>query len=90
MRSYFVNDFGTVPDGKTPCTQSIQRAVDTAAAAGGGQVILRAGTYLTGSIFLKSHIVFFMEPGARLCAITEDAAYPEFSNRVAGVEMACV
>lgn len=40
-------DFGAVSDGKTLCTEALQRAIDEAAARKG---ILRfpAGTYLTG------------------------------------------
>ena len=46
------NDYGAKPDG-TLSTIAIQKALD-AAALKGGTVTLRPGTYLTGSLFLKS------------------------------------
>lgn len=87
MQLYDVTAFGAVSDGKTICTQAIQRAVDTAAQNGGGQVILPAGVYLSGSVFLKSHVTFQIDSGACLRGIADEGAYPEFYNRVAGVEM---
>ena len=42
---YSVRDFGAVGDGATLDTRAIQTAIDTAAAAGGGEVVLPAGTY---------------------------------------------
>jgi polygalacturonase len=49
-------DYGAVPDGKTLNTKAIQAAIDEAAAAGGGQVLVGAGTFLTGSIILKDNV----------------------------------
>jgi polygalacturonase len=53
---YLVTDFGAVGDGKILCTAGIQKAVDTCARAGGGKVVFPAGRFLTGPIFLKSHV----------------------------------
>ena len=49
-----VRAFGARGDGRTKDTAAIQRAVDAAHEAGGGTVEVPAGTYLSGSIFLKS------------------------------------
>ena len=43
-------------DGKTLDTDAINRAIDAAAAAGGGMVTFPAGTYLSFSIHLKSQV----------------------------------
>lgn len=41
-----VADFGAVGDGKTPCADAFQAALDAAEARGGGVVLAPAGTYL--------------------------------------------
>ena len=54
---YFdVRKFGAAGDGKTLDTEAINRAIEAAAAAGGGVVVFPAGTYLCFSIHLKSHV----------------------------------
>ena len=61
-------DFGATPDGITINTNAIQKAIDAAASQGGGQVIIPAGTYLTGTLRLKDNIDLHFEPGAILVA----------------------
>ena len=61
---------GAKGDGKTLDTAAIQRAIDAAAAEGGGVVILPAGDYLSFSIRLRSHVGLRLEHGAILRAAT--------------------
>ncbi len=56
MKTYLVNEFGAVADGKTLCTEAVQAAVDTCHAQGGGVVVFGKGTYVLGSVFLKSNV----------------------------------
>ena len=61
---YFnVNDYGAKGNG-TLCTAAIQKTIDAAAANGGGRVIVPAGKYLSGPLFLRSNIVFEVCSGA--------------------------
>jgi polygalacturonase len=63
---FSVADYGASGDGKTLDTRAIQAAIDACAAQGGGTVSLPAGAYLSGTLELRSHIVFRLEPGAVL------------------------
>ena len=63
---YSVTSFGAVGDGVTKDTAAIQRAVDAAAAAGGGRVVVPAGTFLSGTVYLKSRVELHLAAGARL------------------------
>ena len=66
--SFDVRAFGATGDGKTLDTESINRAVEAASAAGGGTVYFPAGTYLSFSIRLKSNIALYLDQGATLLA----------------------
>lgn len=67
---YNVRSFGAVGDGKQLDTAAIQKAIDAASAAGGGTVTFSAGTYLSFSIRLKSHIGLHLDHGSVLLAAT--------------------
>jgi polygalacturonase len=70
-----VTQFGAVADGKTLATPSVNKAIDAAADAGGGTVYFPAGTYLCGSIHLKSNIALYLDQGATILASPDPAAY---------------
>ncbi len=63
---YNILDFGAKPDGRTVNTKSIQLAIDKLNEAGGGKLIVPKGSFLTGSIELKSNINLYLEDGAVL------------------------
>jgi polygalacturonase len=65
-KQYNINDFGAVADSTVLSTQAIQKAIDACSANGGGQVVVPAGFYQTGSIILKSKVDFHLENGAVL------------------------
>lgn len=71
-----VRDFGAIGNGSTKDTAAIQRAIDTCAAKGGGEVILSAGTYLSAPIVLKSRIELELEKGATLLGSPDHSDYP--------------
>ncbi len=70
-----VKTFGARGDGKTPDRDAINKAIEAAAAAGGGTVIIPAGNYVTGSIRLRSNLTLRFEPGATLEASADSTAY---------------
>lgn len=76
--SYNVRDYGAVGDGKALDHTAINYAIEAASKAGGGQVYLPAGTYLCGSIRMKSNIDLHLSAGAKiLAAPAEMKAYDE-------------
>lgn len=65
---YDIRGFGAKGDGNTIDTPAINKAIEEAAANGGGTVIFRAGTYLSVSIHLQSNITLQLDQGARIVA----------------------
>jgi polygalacturonase len=65
---YDVRAFGAKGDGQTLDTAAINRAIETAAANGGGTVRFPAGSYLSLSIRLKSNIALYLDQGATIVA----------------------
>ena len=65
---YDVRAFGARGDGATLDTPAVNRAIDAAAAAGGGTVRFPAGTYLCFSLHLKSKVTLYLEHGATILA----------------------
>jgi polygalacturonase len=73
-----VRDFGAVGDGKNLDSPAINQAIDAAVAAGGGTVLVPAGTYLSGSIHLQSNIHLLIDAGATILGAPQNLnAYDE-------------
>ncbi|HEX6184678.1 MAG TPA: glycoside hydrolase family 28 protein [Pyrinomonadaceae bacterium] len=65
---YNVRAFGARGDGKALDSPAVNRAIDAAAAAGGGTVRFPAGTYRSFSIRLKSNVSLYLDSGATVLA----------------------
>ena len=63
---YSVHDFGIQSDGKTLNSKSIQGAIDYISNNGGGRLIFSSGSYVSGSIYLKSNVILHLESGASI------------------------
>lgn len=63
-----VRDFGALGDGKALETMAINAAIAAASRNGGGTVYFPAGTYLSHTIHLRSHITIQFDNGAVLIA----------------------
>jgi len=73
-----VRDYGALGDGTHLDSPAINRAIEAAAAVGGGTVRLPAGTYLSGSIHLHSNLHLFVDAGATLLGAPQELnAYDE-------------
>jgi polygalacturonase len=73
---YDVTDFEAIGDGLTLNTKAIQSAIDACAEKSGGTVYFPAGTFLSGTIYLKDNISLYLEPGSILLGSTDVDDYP--------------
>jgi len=63
-----VRAFGATGDGKTVDSPAINKAIEAAAAAGGGTVVFPSGNYVSFSIRLKSHVDLYLSQGSAIIA----------------------
>ena len=71
-----VRDYGATGSGTKLEHAAINAAIEACSQAGGGQVLLPAGTYLCGSIHMKSHVdLHFLKGATILAAPPELKAY---------------
>ena len=71
-----VTDYGANGNGVAENARSIQQAIDTAAAAGGGVVLFPAGEYRTGTLFLKDNVTLRLEKDATIMGTPDYSLYP--------------
>ena len=75
-----VRAYGAAGDGQTLDTDAINRAIEAAAAVGGGTVFFPAGTYLSFSIRLRSNIALHLDQGATLLAAKPADGYGRYDE----------
>jgi len=63
-----VEDFGALSDDNILDTEAINKAIDSCSKLPNGKVVFSKGTYLSGSIRLKSNVTLQIEKGARIQA----------------------
>ena len=78
-RSFDVKAYGAAGDGSKDDTPAIQAAIKAATDAGGGSVVLPAGTFLSGPIAMANDIDLHLSEGAVLKMLPFDS-YPEPNN----------
>lgn len=86
-----ITDKGAVPGGTELCTDAIEKAIEKAAAAGGGIVEFPDvphdqykpvdTVYLTGAIRMRSHITLQIDKGVTLKFSTDRSLYPVVKTR---------
>lgn len=81
-----ITNFGAVNDGTTLNTTFIQAAIDSCYNAGGGEVHVPAGgTFLSGTIFLKSNVLLYLDSAAILKGSGNPLHYPEIESGIRGI-----
>ncbi|MDD5502244.1 MAG: glycosyl hydrolase family 28 protein [Candidatus Thermoplasmatota archaeon] len=76
-----VRDFGATGDGAALDTKAINAAVDNCSKAGGGIVYLPAGTYISGSIHMKSNVTMKFDKDATLLGTRDISQYDPYEKR---------
>jgi alpha-L-rhamnosidase len=84
VKEYPITDFGAIAGTGILNTAAIQKAIDTAAAHGGGTVVVPAGVFLSGSIFLKQDVALRLAAGAVLKGSEAIEDYPKRMTRIEG------
>lgn len=84
-----VRDYGAKGDGKTLDSPAIDKAIEACVKQGGGKVVLPAGTYLSGSIHMKSNVELHLQSGCVILAApqsmgaydkSETCGFPEYQD----------
>lgn len=60
-------------------TKAIQQAINNCFAAGGGAVILKAGTFVSGTLFLRANVYLQINASAILLASPNIVTFPILS-----------
>ena len=63
---YNIEDFGAIPDNGIVCTKAIQSAISQCNIKGGGTVLVPAGEFISGTIFLDHNVNLHLAAGAVL------------------------
>lgn len=77
---YNVKNYGATGDGYSKDTVFLQAAIDSCSKYGGGTVYFPNGTYLTGSLHLKSNVALYLDHGARVLASQDDADFDPYEK----------
>ncbi len=83
-RQFVITSFGAVNDSTILQTESIQRAINEAAAQGGGVVVIPKGIFLSGALFFKPKTHLYVSEGAVLKGSDDIANYPKIPSRMEG------
>lgn len=87
MRSELdITEYGAIGDGESLCSDAINRAVEACAESGGGRVVVPPGTFLTGPIYLRSHVDLHVMKGATILFSTDYDDYPLVITNYEGLE----
>ena len=88
QQNFNLLDFGALANGATLDTMAFRSAIEACSKAGGGRVVVPAGTYMTGAIHLKSNVDLHLQKGARILFSPDPDEYmPLVYTRWEGVEL---
>ncbi|HVU38721.1 MAG TPA: glycosyl hydrolase family 28 protein [Opitutales bacterium] len=85
-KRYVISELGAAGDGATDNTKAIQSVIDQCAAAGGGVIVVPAGTFLSGALFFKQGVDLLVEKDGVLKSTTDVAEFPAIYTRWEGIE----
>lgn len=71
-----ITDHGAQGDGLTDNTVILQQQIDSCSRQGGGTVLVPAGKFLTGTLYMKDNVDLHLDEGAVLLGSTRPQDYP--------------
>src|SRR5664279_457687 len=77
-KQYDITAYGAIGDGITVSTKPVQTAVDACNTNGGGTVVIPTGTFIIGTVHLKSNVHLYLQSGAVLKGSTNLDDYELF------------
>lgn len=80
--TFSLTDYGALPNDGKPDTEAIQSAIDACSNYGGGTVLFPAGTWLSGTIFLKDNVTIYLSNGSVWRGVNDSAAYPYMKAKI--------
>jgi polygalacturonase len=87
-KKFLITKYGAVGDGKMLNTQAFKKAIEACSKAGGGQVIVPFGKFLTGAIYLESNVELHLEDSSTISFSTTPQDYlPLVFTRWEGMEL---
>ncbi|AKD05937.1 glycoside hydrolase [Pontibacter korlensis] len=87
-RDFPITAYGAVEGGEVKNTEAFQKAIQACHEAGGGRVVVPAGTFLTGAIHLKSNVNLHLQDEATILFSRDTADYlPVVFTRWEGMEL---
>ncbi|GAB3657927.1 exopolygalacturonase PelB [Echinicola sediminis] len=87
-RTFSIIDYGAVSGAEEDASAAIKAAIAACSESGGGKVLVPAGDFYTGPIYLESNVNLHLAKGARLLFSTNPEDYlPLVFTRWEGVEL---
>ncbi|MFD3000693.1 glycoside hydrolase family 28 protein [Pontibacter toksunensis] len=87
-KDFLVTNYGAVGNGTVDASAAIRKAIEACSSEGGGRVVVPAGKYLSGPIYLESNVNLHLEKGATILFSTNPKDYlPLVYTRWEGVEL---
>src|SRR5215471_17636809 len=84
---FMISDHGAIGDGTSDNTIAFQRAITACSQAGGGHVMVPAGTFLSGAIHLMSNVNLHLDSGATIRFSGDVSKFPIVLTRYQGIEL---
>ena len=85
-QDFLITDYGAKPDGVYKNTEAFKKAIEACNKAGGGRVIVPAGKFLTGPIYLKSNVNLHLQDDATIVFSRDTKDYPLVLTRWEGMD----
>lgn len=82
-KNYILTDYNIRDDGKV-YTEEIQALIDYISKNGGGNIVVPAGTFVSGAIFFKPNVNLVVEENGVLKGSDDIADYPVCDTRIEG------